>query len=90
VPGTSGNLGTDGLRAWQEVTSDLSTAVWLSLFWNLYPFQFSFHFGAEAGESISTAKLSPIILFEESFLFFFPPSALEVPLIKHFRIFQLQ
>lgn len=31
VPGTPGNLGTDGLRTWEEVTSYLSTAVWLSL-----------------------------------------------------------
>lgn len=32
------------------------------IFWNLYPFQFSFHLGAEVGWSISTANLSLLIL----------------------------
>lgn len=31
VPGTPGNLGTEGLRTWEEVASYSSTAVWLSL-----------------------------------------------------------
>lgn len=89
VPGTPGNLGTEGLRTWEEVASYSSTAVWLSLLPSgLAPISVFTSFWSRSRFIHLCSKRFTVDLRTNFFFFFL--LTLKIPLMTRFSIFQLQ
>lgn len=88
VPGTPGNLGTDGLGTWQEATSDLRTAVWLSLLSSGLAFISVFISFWSRSRVNFHSKLCSRFYLRNHFIFF--PINIGSSLIRHCGICQLQ
>lgn len=84
VPGTPGNVGTGGLRTWQEVTSYLLFGFHFCHL-DLHPFQSSFW---SRSRIIHFCSKCFTVDLRKNFFFFL--LTLKIPLMTHFSIFQLK